>query len=72
MPNPPPPVSRQPSRRARARSLLPVPKVLVPAAAGLVAMAASWVATGEFNRLELSQLVLTAGYAAIGWVTPES
>jgi len=55
----------------RVKPLIPVPKVLVPAVAGLVAIAARWVSTGEFDREELGLVVAVAGYAAIGWSTPE-
>lgn len=58
--------------RETLRPLIPVPKVLVPAVAGLVGIAARWVATGDFDREELGVLVLVAGYAAVGWSTPES
>jgi len=57
---------------AAAKPLIPVPKVLVPTVAGVVTMAATWVATGEDDRDQLGRLVLTGGYAAIGWSTPES
>jgi len=55
----------------RLKPLIPVPKVLVPAVAGLFFIASRWVATGEFDREELGAVVLTAGLAAIGWSTPE-
>lgn len=55
----------------KLKPLIPVPKVLVPAVAGVVIIAARWVATGEFDREELGAVVLMAGYAAIGWATPE-
>jgi hypothetical protein len=58
--------------RAAAAPLIPVPKVMLPAAAGLVSIVGQWVATGVFSRIQLAQLVLTAGYAAIGWIAPRS
>lgn len=57
--------------RRKLKPLIPVPKVLVPAVAGAVYIVARWVSTGEFDREELGAVVLTAGYAAIGWSTPE-
>jgi anti-sigma factor RsiW len=62
---------RRLSRRDRVKALLPVPKVVLPAIAGVGAVIATWIATGEFNRLELAQLFLTAWYSLIGWATPE-
>lgn len=56
----------------RLKPLIPVPKVMVPTVAGLVTMAAAWVATGDFDRLELAMLVQSGGWAAIGWSTPEA
>lgn len=56
----------------KLKPLIPVPKVLVPAVAGLFYIASRWVATGEFDREELAGVLLVAGYAAIGWSTPES
>lgn len=55
----------------KLKPLIPVPKVLVPAVAGAVIIAARWVATGEFDREELGGVVLIAGFALIGWSTPE-
>lgn len=57
--------------KARAKALIPVPKVLVPAAAGFVALVGKAIATGEVNRDELAALWVIAGYALIGWATPE-
>ena len=56
--------------KRKMKALIPVPKVMVPTVAGLVFVAATWVATGEFDREQLGALVLTGGYAAIGWSTP--
>jgi hypothetical protein len=61
----------KPSLRDRAVALVPVPKVLVPAVAGAVAIVAKVIATGELNRDELAAAWLLLGYAAIGWTTPE-
>ena len=55
----------------KAKSLIPVPKVLVPAVAGLFYIAARWVSTGHLDREELGLALLAGGYAAIGWTTPE-
>lgn len=60
------------SRRARAKALLPVPKVLLPTLAGCVNVAGQWVATGNFSRVQLAQLVVTGGYALIGYFSPRS
>lgn len=57
--------------KAKAKALIPVPKVLVPAVAGVFYLAGKWVSTGEFDREEAGLLVTLAGYAAIGWTTPE-
>lgn len=54
-----------------AKPLIPIPKVLVPFAASLIGMCGAWIATGAFSRLELAMLVTGAGYAAIGWLTPD-
>lgn len=51
-------------------SLLPVPKVWVPFVLGLLAIAAKWVATGEFDRTEAAALVTLAGYALVGYTVP--
>jgi hypothetical protein len=56
----------------KLKPLIPVPKVMVPTVAGLFYVAATWVATGEFDREQFGALVLTGGWAAIGWSTPES
>lgn len=53
------------------KTLIPVPKVLVPAVAGIFYLLGRWVATGDFNQEEAGLLVTMAGYAAIGWSTPE-
>ncbi len=55
----------------KLKPLIPVPKVLVPAVAGIFFIAGKWVATGEFDREEAGLLITLAGYAAIGWSTPE-
>lgn len=54
------------------RTLKPVPKVYVPGLAGLGGVAISWIATGEFDRIELAGAVGSVYYALIGWATPES
>jgi hypothetical protein len=54
------------------KPLIPVPKVLVPVVAGAFYLAGRWVATGEFDREEVGTLVMLAGYAAVGWWTPEA
>lgn len=56
---------------AAVKPLIPVPKVMLPAAAGVVNVAAQWVLTGTFSRVQLAQLVLVAGYALIGWLAPD-
>ena len=53
------------------RATLPIPKIWVPFALGVIALAAKWVATGEFNREEVAALVTLAGYAGIGYVVPD-
>lgn len=57
--------------REKLKPLAPIPKVLVPAVAGLVAIGGRAIATGEVDREELAAIWLLAGYAAIGWATPE-
>jgi hypothetical protein len=54
----------------RLKPLIPVPKVLVPAIAGLVALAVRFVATNEFDREEAAFVVGLFGYALIGWTVP--
>ena len=56
----------------KLKPLIPVPKVLVPAVAGLVAIGGKVIATGELDREELAAVWLLAGYSAIGWWTPDS
>lgn len=56
----------------KIKPLIPVPKVLVPAVAGAVALVGKVIATGEFNRDEAAAVWLLAGYSAIGWWTPGS
>lgn len=55
----------------KLKPLIPVPKVLVPAVAGLVALGGKVIATGEVDREELAAVWVLAGYALIGWTTPE-
>lgn len=57
--------------KQKAKALIPVPKVLVPAVAGLFYIAGKAVATGEFDREEAGAIITLAGFAAIGWSTPE-
>lgn len=57
--------------KEKAKALVPVPKVLVPAVAGLVAIGGKAIATGEVSREDLAAVWILAGYAAIGWSTPE-
>jgi uncharacterized membrane protein YccC len=57
--------------KQKVKTLIPVPKVLVPAVAGLVALGGKVIATGELHREELAAVWVLAGYAAIGWWTPE-
>ncbi|HEY3434201.1 MAG TPA: hypothetical protein VGK41_00975 [Solirubrobacterales bacterium] len=54
------------------RTLKPVPKVYVPGLAGLGGVVIAWIATGEFDRLELAAAVGSLYYALIGWATPEA
>ena len=49
---------------------IPVPKVLRPAIAGLVLVAVTWIATGEFDRTETVQLTTTLLYTLIGYQAP--
>jgi uncharacterized membrane protein YccC len=58
--------------KEKLKPLIPVPKVLVPAVAGLVVIVGKAIATGEVSREELAAVWIVAGYAAIGWTTPES
>ena len=58
--------------KEKLKPLIPVPKVLVPAVAGVVAIVGKIIASGEFDRDELAAVWLLAGYAAIGWFTPDS
>lgn len=44
------------------------PKVWVPVAVGILAIATQWLITGEFDRVETGQTILTAGYAVIGFL----
>lgn len=53
------------------KSLAPVPKIWIPFALGCIAIAAKWVASGEFDREEAAALVTLGGYAAIGYVVPD-
>lgn len=55
----------------KLKPLIPIPKVLVPTVAGLFVLLGKVVATGEFDREEAGALVMLAGFAAIGWSTPE-
>lgn len=45
------------------------PKVWNPVVAGLLLTVGHWIATGEFNRTELAELVTTAGYGLIGYLS---
>lgn len=51
---------------------LPVPKVYLPFVVGIIAIAVSWVATGDFSRTELSSVLALGLYAAVGYVAPKS
>lgn len=52
------------------KALLPVPKILVPAVAGFVALGGKVIATGELDRDELAAAFVLFGYALIGWTVP--
>ena len=57
-------------RRITKHPLLPVPKVYVPASAGVIALVSDVVATGVLDRTKAAALVVVVGYALIGWATP--
>lgn len=55
----------------RCRSWLSIhPKVYMPFCAGLVAIAATWVETGQWNMTETKMLAVNAAYAFIGYMSP--
>jgi hypothetical protein len=52
------------------RSLVPVPKVWIPAVVGATAILVNWIATGDFSRIELGALVGLVIYTAVGYAAP--
>lgn len=53
-----------------SKTLLPVPKVLIPAALLFIAIIVKFIVSGELSRAELGVAVGVALYAAIGYSTP--
>jgi hypothetical protein len=53
-----------------SKTLLPVPKVLIPCALLLIAIAVKFIVTGDLDRAEIGAAVGTGLYAAIGYSTP--
>jgi hypothetical protein len=51
-------------------SLVPVPKVLLPALVLTIGILAHFIASGEFDRVEVAAAVTTAIYAVIGYAAP--
>lgn len=46
------------------------PKVWKPTALAVVAIVAQVILTGEFDRAEMAQAILTLGYAVTGFAVP--
>lgn len=52
--------------------LVPLPKVYLPALAGVIGVVANWIISGNFSKTELVGFILTAAYTAIGYVAPRA
>lgn len=46
------------------------PKVYVPFFLAALAIAVQWIVTGTFDRVEVGESVLAAGYALVGLTAP--
>lgn len=44
------------------------PKLYVPLLAEVLAIFVHWIATGEFDRVEVAASVFTAGQATLAWI----
>lgn len=53
-----------------SKTLLPVPKVLIPAALLFIGIIVKFIITGELSRAELGGAIGVGLYAAIGYSTP--
>lgn len=58
------------AQRITSNPLFPVPKVYIPFLSGLIAVASQVVATGQFDRTQLAQLVIVGGWAILGYAAP--
>jgi hypothetical protein len=51
--------------------MVPIPKIWIPFALGVIAILVQGIATGEFDRVEISEAAAVGLYALIGWSVPD-